>query len=36
MSINGNGGIIITAPDPPINIIEDTSARTLNSVGISW
>lgn len=36
MSLEGNGGIIITKPDPPRNIVEDIAERTLNSVGFYW
>jgi hypothetical protein len=36
MSLEGNGGIIITKPDPPTNIIEDIAQRTLNSIGFYW
>jgi hypothetical protein len=35
-SLEGNGGIIITNPDAPRNIIEDITARTLNSIAFSW
>jgi hypothetical protein len=36
MSSVGNGGIIITKPDAPLNILEDTAERTLNSIGFYW
>ena len=35
-SPEGNGGVIITNPDAPINLAEDSSERTLNSIGFSW
>jgi hypothetical protein len=35
-SNEGNGGIIITNPDAPINFVEDLSERTLNAIGFSW
>lgn len=36
MSSVGNGGIIITKPDAPLNILEDIAERTLNSIGFYW
>lgn len=35
-SPEGNGGVIITNPDAPVNIVEDISERTLNAVGFNW
>jgi hypothetical protein len=32
----GGGGVIITKPDPPRNIVENLSMRSLNSVGFTW
>jgi hypothetical protein len=32
----GNDGIIITYPDPPISILEDTSTKTPTSIGMTW
>lgn len=35
-SNSGNGAIIITTPDAPINLAEDYSQRTKSSLGITW
>lgn len=35
-SESANGAVITTSPDPAINLIEDYSARTKSSLGISW
>ena len=35
-SEEGNGGIIITNPDAPRDIVEDITARSLNSIAFSW
>lgn len=32
----GNGAIILTKPDPPINLLEDTSQRTSTQLAITW
>lgn len=32
----GNGAIIITVPDKPINLSEDSLLRTLTDLGITW
>jgi hypothetical protein len=32
----GNGAIIITRPDPPISVAEDTSIRNHYTIGITW
>jgi hypothetical protein len=32
----GNGGIIITYPDAPVNILEDLSGKTPTSIGFTW
>ena len=36
MSPTGNGAIIITNPDSPINLYETESARTPTSITLSW
>jgi hypothetical protein len=32
----GNGAVIITKPDAPINLIEETSLRTASTLGLTW
>ena len=32
----GNGAIIITYPDAPLNLVEKASARTYYTLGLSW
>lgn len=32
----GNGAIILTDPDPPINLLEDTSYRTSSTLALTW
>lgn len=32
----GNGAIIVTRPDPPINLLEDTQYRTASTLGLTW
>lgn len=32
----GNGAIVITKPDAPINLIEDTAERTASALGLQW
>lgn len=32
----GSGAIIITRPDSPINLLEDTSQRTKSALAITW
>jgi hypothetical protein len=32
----GNGAIIITYPDAPTTLAEDTSKRTASTLGITW
>lgn len=32
----GNGAIIITYPDAPLNLVEDASVRTYYTLGLSW
>jgi len=35
-SSTGNGAIITTTPDSPINLAEDTSLRTKSTLGLTW
>lgn len=32
----GNGAIILTAPDAPINLLEIVASRSATSISISW
>jgi hypothetical protein len=32
----GNGAVITTTPDSPINLAEDTSLRTKSTLGLLW
>lgn len=32
----GNGADVITKPDPPINLAEDTQHRTPTVIGLTW
>lgn len=32
----GGGAIILTSPDPPINLAEDTTQRSKTTLGIKW
>jgi len=32
----GNGAVILTYPDAPINIVEITSARSASSITFAW
>ena len=36
LSLEGNGAMITTNPDPPINIAEDYSLRDPTTLGITW
>ena len=36
LSTLGSGAIIITSPNPPVNLIENTDKKTKNIIGISW
>lgn len=36
ISESGNGAIIITTPDVPINLAEDYSQRTKSTLGLTW
>ena len=36
ISDEGNGAIITTTPDSPINLAEDTAFRTKSSLGLTW
>jgi len=35
-SDEGNGAVITTTPDAPINLIENTSQRTKSTLGLTW
>lgn len=35
-SLEGNGAKVITKPDAPINLLEDTSLRTASTLGLQW
>jgi len=35
-SSTGNGAVLITSPDAPNNIIEDSTLRTKSSLGLTW
>jgi hypothetical protein len=32
----GEGAIILTSPDPPINVIEYYAGRSATSLGLMW
>ena len=36
MSNVGNGAIIVTYADPPINFVEDWSVKTPTTIGMTW
>jgi hypothetical protein len=36
ISNEGNGAVIITKPDPPINLAEEYSLRTKSTLGLVW
>jgi hypothetical protein len=36
LSDEGNGAIITTIPDRPLNLAEDTAQRTKSSLGLTW
>jgi len=36
MSSEGNGAIITTTPDAPINLAEDYTQRTKSTLGLTW
>jgi hypothetical protein len=35
-SLEGNGAIITTTPDAPINLVEVYEQRTKSTLGLSW
>ena len=35
-SLPGNGAVLVTSPDAPLNLKENTSYRSLTSLGINW
>lgn len=32
----GNGATIISAPDAPLNLAEDSALRTISTLGLTW
>ena len=36
ISLAGNGAVITTTPDAPINLVENTSQRTKSTLGLTW
>jgi len=36
VSDEGNGAIITTTPDHPLNLAEDTAQRTKSTLGLTW
>jgi hypothetical protein len=32
----GNGAVILTYPDPPINLVETVSERSASSISFTW
>jgi hypothetical protein len=36
ISPGGNGAIILTNPDAPLNLVEVMAAKTSKSIGLSW
>lgn len=35
-SLDGNGAVIITLPDAPINLAEDITQRTVSDLAVTW
>jgi len=35
-SSEGNGAVITTSPDAPVNLAENTSQRTKSTLGLTW
>jgi hypothetical protein len=35
-SLEGNGAVISTTPDAPINLAEETILRTKSTLGLTW
>lgn len=35
-SNEGNGAVIITRPDAPSNLLEDSQYRTASTLGLTW
>lgn len=35
-STKGNGAVIVTKPDAPVDLTEETSLRTATSLGLTW
>ena len=36
LSPAGSGAVIISTPDTPTNLLEDTSHRTATTLGLTW
>jgi hypothetical protein len=36
ISDEGNGGLLLTIPDPPINLIEIVGTRGATQIGVEW
>jgi hypothetical protein len=36
VSNEGNGAVIVTTPDAPINLVENVSQRTKSTLGLVW
>jgi hypothetical protein len=36
LSTAGNGAIIVTIPDAPVNLVEDVEQTTATQIGIDW
>jgi hypothetical protein len=36
ISLAGNGAVITTTPDAPINFVENYSQRTKSTIGFTW
>jgi hypothetical protein len=36
VSARGNGAVIVTMPEPPRNLVEDTLYRSATSLGLEW
>ena len=36
LSTAGNGAIIVTIPDAPVNLVDDAEQTTATQIGIDW
>jgi hypothetical protein len=32
----GNGAVILTSPDPPINFVDNASITSMSQIGLTW